>query len=228
MKKNILTILAAALVLMAVGCKKESEGVTRITYYPTIELQGDNPALVTIGGTFTDPGFTATMNGEDVSADVTVSDNIDNTAVGKYTVTYSIVNSDGISASATRNVYVVNPGGIDNVYYSYCRMGTRQYNFPILVTQYAAVPGSYMIEDLCGGYYCLGRYPGYEAYGYNFWATAVFTVTGTTINVLAVADWYFKSSFNMANFTGTYNATTGVLDYDYDGLLVTLTPYDKL
>ena len=48
MKKYITIIIALALATVFVSCEKKSAGVTRITYYPTLELQGDNPVSVGI------------------------------------------------------------------------------------------------------------------------------------------------------------------------------------
>ena len=65
MKKNLILLLSAALLVMATGCEKTSKGVTKITYYPVITLQGDNPYVVQLGGGFTEPGYSATLDGED-------------------------------------------------------------------------------------------------------------------------------------------------------------------
>lgn len=223
MKKYISIILAAALTLFVVGCEKESAGVTRITYYPVISLVGDY-VTVPIGGSFAEPGYSADMNGEDITSQVKVTDDIDNSKVGHYTVKYSAINADGIAAVATRDVYVINPGKINNMYFSHTWMGSRDYkDLPIQIDEYG--PGMYLIEDLCGGFYCLGRYPGYEAYGYDFWAEAVFSVgADNSISILGAGGWYFKTSFDYNNFVGTYDPATGVLDYNFDGLRVTLTP----
>lgn len=225
MKKYFYIILTAALAILASGCTKESAGVTRITYYPVITLQGDNPVILKVGDSFTDPGFTAVMNGEDISSDVTVTNGIDNTTVGIYTVKYSTTNADGIEASASRSVYVVKPGSIENVYSSACGWNvTPTYRgLPIIVSEYST--GIYMIEDLCGGFYCYGRYPGYEP-TYDFHAEGYFTVAADgTLTLVGAGDWYFKTSFDYNNFTGTYNAATGVIDIDFDGMLVKLTPF---
>lgn len=228
MKKYISIILASALAFILAGCVKESAGVTRITYYPTLTLEGDEVVLLNIGETYTEPGFSAVMNGEDVTAQVTVTSNVDNTATGLYTVKYSIINADGIEASSSRSVWVLNPGGIDNVYSSHAWMGSRNYTnlAPISIQLYA--PGIYYIDDFCGGFYCFGRYPGYEP-TYNFHAGTYFTLGATgAISVLGADDWYFVNSFDYTNVTGTgYNATDGTFSYNFDGLNVQLTPITK-
>lgn len=224
MKKSLYLIVCAAALFVLGSCQKlTTEGMTRTTYYPVLDLEGDNPYVVVLGGSYVEPGFTATLNGEDVSDGVSISSDVDTSAPGIYSVTYSAVNEDGFSASINRDVYVLNPGGIDNVYSSHARMGTRDYqNLPIVITKVGA--DTYMIEDLCGGFYCYGRYPGYEP-TYDFHAETVFTINAdNTISLVAAGPWYFKNSFNYDNFTGTYDPETGVIDYDFDDLLVTLTP----
>lgn len=224
MKKSLYLIVCAAALFVLGSCQKlTTEGVTRTTYYPVLGLEGDDPYVVTLGQSYVEPGYTATLNGEDVSAGVTVSSNVDTSAPGIYSVTYSAVNEDGFSASISRDVYVLNPGGIDNVYSSHARMGSRDYkDLPIVIKKVS--DGVYEIEDLCGGFYCYGRYPGYEP-TYDFHAEARFKINAdNTITLTGAGSWYFKNSFDYSNFTGTYDPTTGVIDYDFDDLLVTLTP----
>jgi len=224
MKKSLYLIAGVAALFVLGSCQKlTTEGVTRTTYYPVLGLEGDDPFIVILGQNYVEPGFTATLNGEDVSANVTVSSNVDTSAPGIYSVTYSAVNEDGFSASIKRGVYVLNPGGVDNVYSSSCKMGTRAYdNLPIVITKVAS--DTYMIEDLCGGFYCYGRYPGYEP-TYDFHAETLFKIEAdNSITLGAAGAWYFKSSFDYTNFEGTYDPETGVIDYFFDGLSVTLTP----
>lgn len=224
MKKYILILIASALALFAVSCKKESAGVTKITYYPVFELKGDNPLVVTVGSTFTDPGFTATLEGADITNQATVDSNVDASQMGVYEVSYSATNKDGYSYTATRTVIVANPGNIDNVYISETSMGTRSYSGCITVIT-KETDGSYIIDDLCAGFYYYGRYPGYEP-TYNFHAKTKFTVDAATgaITVLGAWNWQFATSFDYSNITGGYDASTGIFKYNFDGLDVVLTP----
>lgn len=220
-----MTILCAAAVIAAVGCTKKTTGLIDITYFANIELEGDNPYVVLLGENYSEPGFTATLNGEDISGQVEVSSDVNTKAPGIYSVTYSATNADGFSSSVVRDVYVLNPGGIDNVYMSHCWMGARDYNnFPIVISKVS--DGVYELEDMCGGFYCYGRYPGYEP-TYDFHAEVQFSLNEDgTFNISKVGDWYFKTSFDYDNITGGYDVETGVFDYDFDGLRVTLTPLD--
>ena len=84
MKKNIFFAMMLALVSFALtSCgDKETEGLSRFTYYPLLELEGDGYMVVGKGTTFQDPGFSATLNGEDVSSQVTVSSNVNTNKSG--------------------------------------------------------------------------------------------------------------------------------------------------
>ncbi len=86
---------------------------------PVLTLTGDAEITITIGSSFTDPGFTASDNLDgDLTAQVQVSGSVNTLVVGTYTLTYSVTDSYGNTATATRNVVVnrvqqtgtVNPG----------------------------------------------------------------------------------------------------------------------
>lgn len=227
MKKNLTLILAAALLVIATSCEKTSLGHTFITTYPTITLLGDNPLIAQLGEEFEDPGFTAVLDGQDWSSNVNVASDVDSSYPGIYSMTYSTVSKEGFPFSVVRDVYVLNPGGIPNIYISRARnaSGTRDYkNIPIVITEESE--GVYLLEDLLGGYYFAGVYPGYEP-TYDFHAEVKFSINEDgSFNILEAGDFFFKSSFDYDNITGGYNAETGVFDYNFDGILVTLTPYE--
>lgn len=224
MKKNLILLLSAALLALATSCEKTSQGLTRITYYPVISLQGDNPYVVQLGGTYTEPGYSASLNGEDYTSGVKVDSNVNPAVPGIYSVTYSATNPDGCSWSTTRDVYVLNPGGVANVYIAHCWMGARDYKgIPTVISPVS--DGVYEIDDMCGGFYYAGRYPGYEP-TYDFHADTQFSLNEDgSFNILKIGNWYFKGSFDYNNITGGYDAETGIFDYDFDGLRVTLTPF---
>ena len=71
---------------------------------PKVTVNGDNPATVELGGTYTDAGATAT----DLSGDVTVvtTGTVDTNTVGTYTVTYTSTDDSGNVGTATRTVIV--------------------------------------------------------------------------------------------------------------------------
>jgi hypothetical protein len=57
------------------------------------------------GSTFTDPGATATSQGQNIN--VTTTGTVNTNQVGLYTLTYTAVNADNFPASATRTVAVL-------------------------------------------------------------------------------------------------------------------------
>ena len=74
---------------------------------PELSLLGDAEITITAGETFTDPGYTATDNAEgDVTYKVEVSGTVDRYKAGTYTITYTVTDNFGNTASATRTVTV--------------------------------------------------------------------------------------------------------------------------
>jgi len=76
-----------------------------------ITILGDSPLYLNVGDTFNDPGATAqdTPDG-DLSTSIQTNSNVDTSLAGNYTVTYSVTDSDGNTASASRTVIVSDPG----------------------------------------------------------------------------------------------------------------------
>jgi len=72
---------------------------------PVITLNGDNPMEVAQGGTFDDPGATATDD-VDGAVSVTTSGSVDTQTIATYTITYHAVDVAGNEAMATRSVEV--------------------------------------------------------------------------------------------------------------------------
>lgn len=123
MKKNLKLIITAifAILFTATSCKK-SEVVSKATFWPSIVINDGDLTVVPVGTTYNDAGATVTVNGADIPFE-TESD-VDATEVGAYTVTYTAVNEDGISASQTRTVIVVDADALhDDLTGSYTRSG---------------------------------------------------------------------------------------------------------
>lgn len=164
MKKNVLyTMLFAVVALLVTSCgDKETEGKSRFTYYPTIELEGDTYLVWDKGTPFVDPGYVSTMNGEDVTAEVMVSGTPDVNKSGIYTMTYTTKkNDDGFDASASRTVVVLDPNSAVEGFYLTQPDSYRTYNgnevafgnaFEILVIDNG--DGTLYVDDLFGGWYC--------------------------------------------------------------------------
>lgn len=232
--KNKIIYLVSLVVLGIVGlsgCKKDetSAGVTRITYYPTITVLGDPIAVVNKGETYTDAGVYVEQNGEDVSDQAIITSNVNTDAIGVYTVEYKAVNEDGFSASASRNVYVIDPTSFATVYAGESKFGSRHYyDAPVVINDNG--DGTYTIDDIAGGFYWHGRYPGLEP-AYDFHAEAVIKLeTDNTITLLSEGSWYWDPDFPTIT-DGTYDPGTKTitLDLDFAGtpMYVTLVAISK-
>jgi len=73
---------------------------------PVITINGANPATVELGTTYSDAGASAN-DAHHGTTTVTSSSNVDTTAVGSYTVTYTATDLSGNTATASRTVNVV-------------------------------------------------------------------------------------------------------------------------
>ena len=156
-------MLLAVVALLVTSCgDKETEGKSRFTYYPTIELEGDTYLVWDKGTPFVDPGYVSTMNGEDVTAEVIISGTPDVNKSGIYTMTYTTKkNDDGFDASASRTVVVLDPNSAVEGFYLTQPDSYRTYNgnevafgnaFEILVIDNG--DGTLYVDDLFGGWYC--------------------------------------------------------------------------
>lgn len=211
MKKYIyitFLILTGAFVLD--GCKKnlETEGLSRVTYYPDFKFQGDEVMFVKQGSTFTEPGVTATENGKSINVSTTVTGQytgytgttLNTSAADKYTISYNAVNKDGYTGSVTRTVYVFNDGdlvnSIEGLYKStVVRNGVSaaQYTNMQYVLIYKTGNNTYNISDAIGGYYDLGR-----GYGTAYRATG----GSITANNIGAGNFSF-ADYTVGSFGGT-------------------------
>ena len=187
MKKIIYFAIGAVVAMtLAASCTKESEGLTRITYYPVLELEGETTMLVDKGSSFNEPGYTATLNGEDVSADVKIESNVNTSKSGIYSVVYSIVNSDGFSSVAKRTVIVFDFEDPVEGIYTVDPSSYRLYNgaqlafgraFQIYVL--ANGDGTYLVDDILGGWYCQRA-----GYGTDYAMQATISISGGGVNLI--------------------------------------------
>jgi hypothetical protein len=78
---------------------------------PVITIIGSDPIILHLEGTpYTEQGAIAHCDVDgNISANVVITGSVNTSAAGTYTVTYTITNSAGLSASATRTVRVLAP-----------------------------------------------------------------------------------------------------------------------
>lgn len=110
MKKILLSIAALVIFFSATlitSCTKDD------TDAPVITLLGTDPAVVTLGGTYTDAGATAddAQDGDltsSIVSDYSATNNPNVNLKGTYTITYTVSDADGNTGTAKRTVNVVN------------------------------------------------------------------------------------------------------------------------
>ena len=154
-----LSLIAGALFVFS-SCEKESEGLSNSNVL-NFEIKGDETLLVPVGTTFTDPGFKILWNGEDVSEDVTVTQEVNSDVVGLYSVTYTFRNEQTGEEVRTRDVIVCDPAIEADMSGTYTtqngtfRTGTgTDVPYPgFNVTVRKIAPGFFQISDFLGGYY---------------------------------------------------------------------------
>jgi len=173
--------LLAIFVLFLLSCDKETEGLSRSTYYVEFEMKGDNPAIVQVGEPYIDAGVIAKLQGKDVTSQIKIESNVNYKAMGLYQIIYtSPPNSDGLKSRVVRDVIVCNPavttdlsgtwdvandcyrnnGGVIHTY------GGKDYTVKIS----RIAPGFFAVDDFFAKYYTIyrgyGYAPVYEMQGY--------------------------------------------------------------
>jgi len=215
MMKN--KILLSVFLLVIVGfssCeKKNTAGLTEMTYYPSIEMMGDNPLLVPLGSTFTDPGVKSELDGVDVSNKVKVVSNVDASNGGVYSVSYTVASTDGFTRTESRMVIVASPNYnhndlSGNYTANVIRNGTTSFSGnPVSLKKSSLGYGIYEISDWIGGYYNVGY-----GYGPNYAFPGLIQVDGDNNVVLISMSNAWGDPFDAV--VGTYDSATKVFQYD--------------
>lgn len=216
MKKNILLIAALALLTLGfTSCEKESKGLTSITYYADIQLEGDEYIIIEKGSTFEEPGYVATMEGKDVSSQVQIETDLDTSTSGIYTIVYSMVNADGFASSASRIVVVLDLSDPVEGIWAVDPTSFRDYDgkqvaygapFEILIINQG--DGTYYVEDLFAGWYAQRA-----GYGSNYAMEGFIEIAADgaiTLIESLVAGW--GDSIEELN-NAKYDATSNTISY---------------
>ena len=165
---NIILLGLTSMVLLACKGELETEGISRITYFPEFVLEGDELMVISPGDPFTEPGVKALENGVELQVESVVTGRFTGykgsaigTASDEYTVTYSAVNQDGFPGSATRTILAVNTGdfapSIEGIYSSTTIRTTGEAYEGIRVLIWKTGPDTYEISQGIGGFYGQGR-----------------------------------------------------------------------
>ncbi len=107
---------------------------------PVITLSGESRIYVKVGESYKEPGYAVSDNVDgNLSSKVSVSGNVDTSKMGRNTLTYTVTDAAGNTATATRSVYVykkqaianpINPG--DKVVYLTFDDGPHKYTARLL------------------------------------------------------------------------------------------------
>lgn len=107
MKKIIITTLLFAGAFFT-SCDSDSVttgGVSRITEYPIVTINGDALVVINQGSTYNDEGAIALAGTTEL--DVATEGSVNTAVPGVYKIMYSAENSDGFSSGQTRTIIVL-------------------------------------------------------------------------------------------------------------------------
>lgn len=195
------------------SCSPEDPITSEVTYYPELTLLGDETVLVEQGTSFDDPGIEAIIQGENV--DYKTNGDVDVSAPGIYSLTYSVENEDGFEATLDRTVYVYeNNGSIAGFWYGSSGNGSE---FPVLISS-TEDPNVFDITDVLVGHYEYG-----VNYGPNYAVPSTITVNGDNISSPggsnAFGVWTVDApSISADKTTMTWGATLASQSFSLSGL----------
>lgn len=156
MKKQILALASIAFIGGAISftsCKQDD-----ITA-PVISITGGNTQSQNLpatagSGTWTNPTATATDDEDgDVSTSITVTGTVDPNAAGSYTLTYTVSDAAGNTATETVTVGIVNSADFLERTYVNCHdtcQVTAPFNYTAIVTASNTVNGNFSINNFGG------------------------------------------------------------------------------
>ncbi len=220
-----MTVVMSSVLLTS--CDADSTGgASKVTNYPTIEVNGPATVFVPLGGTFNDPGVVAEEGGTVIPTEVSFSGNfrgaktLDLNQADEYTQTYTATNRDGFKATATRKVIVYKTGDLVNSIEGVYLSTTRRNGSLLSAAQGSSVDqkyiyiwknadGTYGVSDAFGGWYSIGRKIGITSatrgglIAGNI-STGAFTFPGNPLS-----NQYFGGTSNITGLT--VNAATKTL-----------------
>lgn len=225
MKKLFIYTTLVAVTLIGCNYDLESEGISRITYFPEFILEGGDFYVIDEGDSFVEPGISVLEQGSEIPFTSTFrgrytgySGSTIGTDADQYNLTYNAVNKDGFSASESRTIAAVNTGNlltsIEGAYSANpVRINGVSYH-PNLVLIWMTAPNVYEISCSVAGFYADGRGDGDGSLSRG----------GTiTVNNLATNSFTFTPGFidNFGSEVGitsmTVNAATKTITFVAEG-----------
>lgn len=186
--------------LLLTACAKEESvkitdtevGHSRIIFFPSIAIKGEHLIILQQGGTFTDPGATATLNGE--TAQFSVLGTVTPATPGIYNLVYEAKNAEGYSATDFRTVVVIgNDVATKDLSGKYLRAATG-----VTSTWTKTAPGVYTIENPGGA----GVGAGLKVIGVNY-----------TGNKIAIPKHFSPDMGLVSSSSESYDPATGTIKY---------------
>ena len=219
--KKIIFLLTITAAFILSSCDKDSLGVSKVTTYATMNLNGASTLFWQLGTTFVDPGCIALEGTTDISSRVVAVSNVDATVGGFYNISYSVANSDGFKAYATRKVVVTDLTDPLNGYYrsaltrKVLSTGATANRGPYTVMVFAVGGGKYYIDDLIGGWYIIG-----SAYGSAYAGPGiVLKHSDNTVTLVSASNWTWgPCSITAAGATVDPTTKTWILNTTGAGL----------
>jgi len=99
--------IGKTLALVAANKEPTPEPVTKCTKPPVITLNGFTEAILFVGSKYQETGYAAVdCFGNDITGSVKITNSVDTSKAGIYTITYSVTDKDGNTAKATRTITV--------------------------------------------------------------------------------------------------------------------------
>lgn len=128
--KKIFRLACCWLFMLIYSCNKETivdtptqVGISKVAYYPSIQINGPKFATVTEGNAYTDPGAAAFLNGDTIpyTTSMTITAT---TPADVYTINYTATSADG--SNSDQRIVVVVPAAVvaDPVIISHDYSGT--------------------------------------------------------------------------------------------------------
>lgn len=174
MRKHIYILSILGLMLSFYSCEKETEGISRITYYTDLQLKGAPEMSIKQGESYVEPGYTAIENEVDVSDKVEVKGNVNSNTPGVYRLIYQAINVDGFVKNVERLVVVV-PTNVSTIDLSGNYKGQRsgQPESEGACEIISLSNGAFKATDFFGGFYNLvrGYGPAYRLLTYFYLTT---------------------------------------------------------
>ncbi len=217
--RKILSVMALAAVLAFSGCDKESEDNSFVTLLPTVELKGDEVVVLNLGDSYTDAGADVELDGVP-RTDFSVDGSVDTSEPDLYQITYTMVNEDGYSVSATRDIYVTDPTFQTKWF---CKVNVKRdgsIKLRGLFVYFEKLDDTHIkCEDLLGGYYLYGA-----GYGPMYAASGVIEISEPDADGWAEITGY--TGGEVAAWGDAIKGVSGKINVK-DGKFHFTVPYDK-